>query len=289
MNDAPVRDAKAAEVARRAFESRGVIAELAAWRAAWFGEAPIRRPILVLFASTYPGVPEAAAAARDRLEKLAQGEGPINHMARQLGAGVEAFDLAIDRPVRDAAHSPAMSLRETAATLAFGMEALAKTPDVLILSDLSLKSERAATSLILGLTGAPAPHSAEGFDGDVKSALARARTASPETPIDWLAELGGREIAALVGAIIAARASGVPVIVDGLAALAAALVAHHIDPRASEHVICAAARHDVVSQAALAKAGLRSIFQETEMGSPGVSGLGVLNLIHLTGTSVQDD
>ena len=279
VRDAPQPNISAGAAEREAFDGQSVLADLASWRASWMGDAAIRRPILVLFAATYPDVPNGAAASRQSLEQLAQGAGPTNRLARKLGAGVEAFDLAIDRPVRDAAHAPAMTLRETAATLAFGMEAIAKAPDVLMLSDLTIASERAAAALILGLSGADGRTNVPGTDDWIERALTRARAASPETPIDWLSELGGREIAALVGAIIAARASGTPVIIDGPAALAAALVAHGIDPRAAEHVLCASANDDVASRTALLQTGLTPVLQDKAGRSHGVLGLGVLGLL----------
>jgi len=279
VRDAPLPNAAAAASERDAFDGHGVLAELAAWRASWMDKAPVRRPILVLFAATYPDVHDAAAASRRRLEQLAQGGGATNRLARKLGAGVEAFDLAIDRPVRDAAFAPAMTLRETAATLAFGMEAIAKAPDLLMLSDLTVASERAATALILGLIGEDGRSHIPNPQDWIARALARAIAAGPQTPIDWLTELGGREIAALVGAIFAARASGTPVIIDGLAGLAAALVAHRIDPRAAEHVVCASAGDDAVCRAALLQIGLAPIFSDQTGGSRGVLGLGVLGLL----------
>ena len=288
VRDAPAPDNAAAALEREAFEGRGVLAELAAWRASWMGDAAIRRPILVLFAATYPDVQDGAAASRQSLEQLAQGAGPTNRLARKLGAGVEAFDLAIDRPVRDAAYAPAMSMRETAATLAFGMEAIAKTPDVLMLSDLTIASERAATALILGLSGADWRANLPPIDDWCARALTRASATAPTTPIDWLSELGGREIAALVGAIFAARASGTPVIIDGLAALAAALVAHGVDPRAVEHVLCASANDGVASRIALSQTGLTPVLQDKTGGSRGVAGLGVLGLVRTIEDSSQE-
>jgi len=288
VRDAPKPNTAAGNAEREAFDGHGVLADLAAWRASWMGDGAIRRPILVLFAATYPDVEDGAAASRRSLEQLAQGAGPTNRLARKLGAGVEAFDLAIDRPVRDAAHASAMTLRETAATLAFGMEAIAKTPDVLMLSDLTIGSDRAAAALILGLTGADWRSQVPRIDDRVEKALIRAAAASPQTPIDWLTELGGREIAALVGAIIAARASGTPVIIDGLAALAAALVAHRIDPRAVEHVFCASANDDVASRAALLQMGLTPVLQDKTGESRGVLGLGALGLLQTIEDSSND-
>ena len=50
------------------------------------------------------------------------------------------------------------------------------------------------------------------------------------TPIDALARVGGLEIAAMTGFILGAGSRGIPVVVDGFIASAAALVALRINP-----------------------------------------------------------
>ena len=56
-----------------------------------------------------------------------------------------------------------------------------------------------------------------------------------DDPLQLLRALGGHEIAAIVGAIIAARLAGVPVLLDGYTCTAAAAVLHAIDPHALDH------------------------------------------------------
>jgi len=58
-----------------------------------------------------------------------------------------------------------------------------------------------------------------------------------DDPLEVLRRLGGREIAAMFGAILAARIGRVPVIVDGYVASAAAAVLHKLDPRALDHCL----------------------------------------------------
>jgi nicotinate-nucleotide--dimethylbenzimidazole phosphoribosyltransferase len=56
-------------------------------------------------------------------------------------------------------------------------------------------------------------------------------------PLEVLRRLGGREIAALCGAIIAARLQRIPVVLDGYVVTAAAAILHAIDPSTIDHCI----------------------------------------------------
>ena len=74
-------------------------------------------------------------------------------------------------------------------------------------------------------------------------------------PLEVLRRLGGREIAAMVGAIIAARTERVPVIVDGFVTTAAAAVLHALDPRAIDHCLFAHCSAEAAHRAVLQKLG----------------------------------
>jgi nicotinate-nucleotide--dimethylbenzimidazole phosphoribosyltransferase len=56
-------------------------------------------------------------------------------------------------------------------------------------------------------------------------------------PLEVLRRLGGRELAAMAGAILAARLNRVPVLLDGYVATAAAAVLHAMDPAALDHCL----------------------------------------------------
>ena len=211
---APLDDIRALIAGLPGFEepppAAGRLAELAAWFAAGRGEAAqVRRPIL----SLYAGAPVAGRLAesegkRARLEAIAAGEAPVSRMAAAMGAGLEAFDLAIDRPIGDVEAGAALGERECAATMAFGMEVLAKQPDL----------------LMIGHVGAFA--AGEGVFG-------------PGDPLDRLRGFAGREASAAAGAIIAARNQKVPVILDGEAAGVAAFLLEAARPGLSRHCLLA--------------------------------------------------
>ena len=281
LANAPAFNRVAAEAARAALDHGGAVAELAAWVAGWRGQPVVRRAIVALYASSYAFAPEGPQTARTRLEFLAQGGGAVNRFARALGAGVEVFDLALDRPVQDAARQSAQRLREIAPTIAFGLEAMAKGPDLLILGDLAPGADRAAGALIAGLTDLSAADVSRSEDlAWTQGALAQARNAAPAHVLDWLAEVGGREMSALTGAILSSRASGVPVLLEGLPAAAAALVAARIGPSAIDHVrLAGAVDHPAfaVVQAHLGPPVVGHASSERE-GAAGLAALSILRL-----------
>ena len=184
-------------------------AAMAAWVSVWRGEPTVRRPILALYAGARAG--GDVAGIRAFMEQVAAGDAGVSRAAAHLGAGLDVYDLALDRPL-PAAPAEAMSERECAATMAFGMEVLAKQPDLLVLVGIG-----------------------PGSDASAKAVLA-AVEAGGSDPLEVLRRLGGREQAAVAGAIIAARTQRIPVLIDGLPALAAAMALRAHDAGSVDHV-----------------------------------------------------
>ena len=255
----------------------GVIAaQLSRWSAP--AKPRVLRPIVALYAGSHHD--GEAEALRERLELIAAGGAKINALAQAAGAGLEAFDLAIDRPAPDILEHPSMSERECAATMAFGMEALAKQPDILLLGDISSGGRIAAAALALVLFGGEAGEWIEGDEAVVARAAERARLqlGRSNDPLEALRQLGGREIAALAGAILAARSQNVPVILGGYAAAVAAAVLQKIDPRAVEHVLAGdAAAYRGVSE----EMGLIPLINYGITAGEGASAVAALPLLKL--------
>lgn len=233
----------------------GRLEDISVWLSAWTGRTPpqVNRPIIAIFGGAH-GVAARGVSAypsevnRQMLETFAAGGAAINQMARFHGAGLEVFDLAVDRPTADMVDKPAMSERECAATMAFGMEVLAKQPDLLILGEMGIGNTTAAAAVCYGLFGGEAGDwTGRGTGVDdaglarktevVEAAVARARAEGATGPLDILRQVGGRELAAVAGAILAARTQKVPVLLDGYVIGAAAAVLYALDPSALDHCI----------------------------------------------------
>ncbi|MEP3667715.1 MAG: nicotinate-nucleotide--dimethylbenzimidazole phosphoribosyltransferase, partial [Roseibium sp.] len=97
----------------------------------------------------------------------------------------------------------------------------------------------------------------------VETAVARLN--GEKDPLEILRRVGGREIAAMVGLIIAARLQRVPVIIDGFVTTAAAAVVYAMDPSGLDHClfahVSAEAAHrrtlDLMEKSALLDFGMR--------------------------------
>jgi nicotinate-nucleotide--dimethylbenzimidazole phosphoribosyltransferase len=239
----------------------GRMPELAGWLSGWQGkETPsVRRPSLVVFASSHgiaaQGITRfSVEGARATLEGLAAGNEGLNGLVRSVGMGLKVLDLAIDHPTPDISVEPAFTPRDVAATIAFGMEALVETPDILALGDIGAGNGVIAAATACALFGgAPKFWVGPVLGGDdglmerrvelIAQAMDTHRGHLGD-PLEVLRRLGGREIAAMVGAIIAARHQKVPVLLDGMTSIVAAAVLDAVRPGAADHCVCASTTGD---------------------------------------------
>ncbi|WP_269716713.1 nicotinate-nucleotide--dimethylbenzimidazole phosphoribosyltransferase [Caulobacter sp. NIBR2454] len=234
----------------------GRFSDVAAWIAGWTGRArpTVNRPVVALYAAAYSSAD--TASVRARLEACSAGGAVVNRIAQGNGAGLEAFDLAIDRPGGDGVTKPAMSEKECAATMAFGMEALAKQPDLLILGALS------------GAAGV--------------AAAERLMTALEEegaAPLEALRDKGGRDMAAIAGAILAARSQKTPVLLDGACALAAAAALHALHPGTIAHCRLAEAPEGEAAARVIARLRFSPMLQVGLSQEPGAAGVAAVDFI----------
>jgi nicotinate-nucleotide--dimethylbenzimidazole phosphoribosyltransferase len=78
-------------------------------------------------------------------------------------------------------------------------------------------------------------------------------------PLEVMRRLGGREICAIAGAIVAARIERIPVILDGYVATAAAAIVHAVDPTAIEHCMAGHVSAEAPHAEALRRLGLKPL------------------------------
>jgi nicotinate-nucleotide--dimethylbenzimidazole phosphoribosyltransferase len=242
--DAEVLSALQKRAARLAdvYGSMGVTAQYALWAGAWqWKERPaMSRPLLALFSSTHAGEgglgeEDLLHVTRARLELVAAGGAPVNQICASHSFGLKVFDLALEHPTASIIEDEALDEAACTATIAFGMEAIAGGLDLLMLSDLSVSgglSVRAMAGALLDEA-----HEAR-QDERVAEALAT-HAGQLGDPLEVLRRLGGRDVCALMGAIVAARHERIPVILEGEAALCAALVLWTMRDDAVAHCILA--------------------------------------------------
>jgi nicotinate-nucleotide--dimethylbenzimidazole phosphoribosyltransferase len=182
-----------------------------------------------------------------------------------------------------------MEEKEAAGTFAFGLEAVADGPDLLIPGDMGIGNTTIAGAIYHALYGGRAEdwvgHGAGVDDAGVARKVAAVRRAvtlheaNRDDPLEILRRLGGREIAAIAGAILAARLQRIPVILDGYVVCAAAAILHACDAHALDHCIAGhvsaeGAHRDVLRR--LGKEPLLDLGMRLGEGSGGALAAGVL-------------
>jgi nicotinate-nucleotide--dimethylbenzimidazole phosphoribosyltransferase len=233
--------------------SLGRLEDLAAWLGSVQAKAipTASRPLVAVFAAnhgvTARGVsPYPASVTAAMVANFAAGGAAINQICGHLGLGLKVFELALEIPTTDITVGPALDEAGCAATIAFGMEAIHGT-DLLCLGEMGIGNTTIAAAIYTALYGGEARQwvgRGTGVDDAgyerkvavVEGALTLNR-GHLDDPLEVLRRLGGREIAAMVGAILAARIERIPVILDGYVVCAAAAVLQAIDPAALDHCV----------------------------------------------------
>lgn len=245
----------------------GRLEDAAAWLAACQGTCPprpldrVRAVVLAgdhgVAADGVSAYPPAVTAAMVRA--FVAGVAGASVLARQHGVALRVLDVAVDDDLDDlpqvTAHklgrssgaihrADALGLDDTRRALAEGeqiaAEELAAGADLLILGDLGIGNTTSAAALVaasLGVGAAEVTGRGTGIDDDglkrkervIGEALERVGDRARD-PWQRLAALGSADLAAGVGFLIAAARAGVPVLLDGIVALAEALVAEDLAP-----------------------------------------------------------
>lgn len=218
--------------------SLGRLEEIAVFLAGWQGTA---RPVLerartAIFAgnhgfavhgvSAFPASVTAAMVAN-----FAAGGAAINALAGAAGLELKVVALDLDRPTTDFTQGPAMSEDECLAALNAGAAVVEAGMDLLTVGEMGIGNSTAAAALCARSYGGSVSQwvgPGTGVDADgiarkvgvVERALA-VHGSAPQTPFETLRRLGGREIAAIAGAVLEARRQRVPVVLDGFISCAA--------------------------------------------------------------------
>lgn len=249
------------------------------------------RAAVLVFAGDHGVVAEGVSAYRADVTahlcyNMVAGGGVVNALAREHGARVVVVDAGVDhdfgaatgishrkvgRATRNLAVEDAMTRDEAARALLAGAAAVAELGkvDVLALGEVGIGNTTAASALLALLTGAPAEEVVGAGTGIGSGALRRkteavrravARCEGREMDaLDRLAAVGGFEIAALAGAVLAAASRRIPVVLDGFITGAAALAAAALAPGVADHLVASHRSAERGHALALERLGLRPL------------------------------
>jgi nicotinate-nucleotide--dimethylbenzimidazole phosphoribosyltransferase len=219
-------------------KSLGRLENLVAWLAHWQGHVPPRlaRVDILVFAgnhgvtgrgvSAYP-----AEVTAQMVANFAAGGAAINQLAHAAGAQLRVIPLELDRPTADFTERPALGEQEFLAAVAAGYATVSPQCDLICLGEMGIGNTTAAAAIAAALFGGGGVRWAGRGTGIDEGGLARKRAvidrglarhaAALDDPLAIAAALGGRELAAILGATLAARRQRIPVLLDGFVCTAA--------------------------------------------------------------------
>lgn len=238
-------DTAAAAVARRQDTltkpqgSLGRLEEIAAWLARWQGRdmPKLDRVKVFVFAGNHGVAARGVSAFPSEVTvqmvaNFAGGGAAINQLARAAGAELDVIPLDLDRPTGDFTQTVAMDDVAFLAAVSAGYDKVTKDVDLVCFGEMGIGNTTPAAAISAALFGGGAEKwTGRGAGVDdaglkrkitaIDAGLARHEAALAD-PLKIAAALGGRELAAILGATLAARHHGVPVLLDGFVCTAAA-------------------------------------------------------------------
>lgn len=255
----PTADA-AAEAAARARQasltkppgSLGRLEDLAAFMAAWQGRAlpAIDAAQAIVFAGNHgvcdQGVnPFPQSVTAQMALNFERGGAAINQLAAAAGASLAVVPLDLDRPTADFTTGPAMSEADCLAAMNAGAAAVDPAADLLLLGEMGIGNSTVAAALACALFGGAAEDwTGRGTGADdatlgrkIRAVAAGVARHGGGGAMAILAGIGGREQAAICGAVLAARAARMPVLLDGFICTAAAAPLFAAAPRLLDHCL----------------------------------------------------
>ena len=259
VRDAPGPDQTACEAAqaRNAELTKppgalGRLEDLAIWYCGWRGDARARitTPQIVIFAGNH-GVTARGVSAfpaevtAQMVANFRAGGAAINQLAKQFGAEMDVHALSLDRPTADFTTGPAMEVDDFFEALSVGWHAVNPDADLLVAGEMGIGNTTSASALaqlLYGGTAAEWTGVGTGVTGDalaLKTQVVRDAAAlhSGARGLEALRCVGGRELAAMVGAIARARMLRIPVVLDGFICTAAAACLADAVPGALNHCV----------------------------------------------------
>jgi nicotinate-nucleotide--dimethylbenzimidazole phosphoribosyltransferase len=236
--------------------SLGRLEDLTSWLALWQGRHPpqLDRVDILVFAgnhgvtaqgvSAYP-----AAVTAQMVANFDAGGAAINQLAKTAGANLRVTALALDQPTADFTVAPALDEAAFLAAVATGAAAVSPEADLICLGEMGIGNTTAAAAIAAALFGGGAVRWAGRGTGVDQAGLARKRAAIDaalahhagllDDPLMVAAALGGRELAAILGAALAARRHSIPILLDGFVATAAVAPLARLNADAMRHALAA--------------------------------------------------
>lgn len=256
----------------------GRLEDIALFMAGWQGHArpSLRSVKAVVFAGNH-GVAQNGVSAfppavtAQMVRNFQSGGAAINQLAQACGATLSVVALDLDRPTRNMVDEPAMTAQECLAALSAGAREVTPDTSLLIVGEMGIANTTPAAALCMTSFGGSAVDwsgRGSGIDdaGQERKIAAVSRAVARHgshchSPFETLRRLGGREIAAMAGAILAARMQRVPVLLDGFICCAAVAPLVALRPDFTAHCLAGHCSAEQAHARLLAHFGLEPLLR----------------------------
>ncbi len=256
--------------------SLGRLEEIAIWLARWQGRHPPRlnRIEALVFAGNHGVVAQGVSAfpadvTAQMVANFAAGGAAINQLAAAAGARLQVVPLGLDQPTADFTEAPAMDEAAFLRAVAAGYDSVPADADLVCLGEMGIGNTTAAAAMAAALFGGGGPRWAGRGTGIDDDGLARKRHAIDVAlkrhaglltdPLHVAAALGGRELAAILGAALAARRRRIPVLIDGFVCTAAVAPLARLRSDGLDHALAAHVSAEAAHRALLDELGLKPL------------------------------
>lgn len=256
--------------------SLGRLEEIVGWLARWQRrDMPnLDRVKVIVFAGNHGVTAQGVSAypaevTVQMVANFAHGGAAINQLARVAGAGLEVIPLDLDRPTGDFTQQPAMDEAAFLAAVSAGYDAVDENLDLVCFGEMGIGNTTPAAALAAALFGGDV----QGWTGRgtgvddaglhrkvaaIEAGLKR-HSAALGDPLQVASSLGGRELAAILGATLAARHRGIPVLLDGFVCTAAVAPLARLHPQGLAHTLAAHASAEAGHRRLLEALGLKPL------------------------------
>src|SRR5215468_12244493 len=218
--------------------SLGRLEDAVVWLAQWQGRSMPRldRVDILVFAGNHGVTAQGVSAypaevTAQMVANFSAGGAAINQLARTVGANLHVIALALEQPTADFTQALAMNEDAFLTAVGTGYEAVSAEADLVCLGEMGIGNTTAAAAVAAALFGGGGARWAGRGTGVDDDGLARKRAAIDAAlkrhsgilgdPLRVAAALGGRELAAILGAALAARRQRIPILIDGFVCTAA--------------------------------------------------------------------
>ena len=272
----------------------GRLEDVAIWYAGWRGEAAprIEAPHVLVFAGNHGVVAQGVSAfpaevTAQMVGNFSAGGAAINQLCEAAGASLNVIALELDRPTEDFTQAPAMSSGDLVKALQTGWEAVDPAADLLVTGEMGIGNTTSAAAISKALFGGEAVDwvgrgtgvDSAGYERKIDAVEKGVALHAVSSGLDVLRCLGGREIAAMAGAMARARSLRIPVVLDGFICTAAAACLFKANPAALDHCIAGHLSDENAHGRLLEKIGKRPLLDLNLRLGEGSGGALAINIV----------